>query len=540
MLRATQETAILTKVLDQKQEQVTEANQTLDALTASRNVAVTRYGFYQLLLGNTPTTPALYDSIAPATIPTEPLQSSGGVELIAEEMSELSLSTQAALNHSASGLMQTLAGIFSVIPTLSAKEAAEPVGVGGALSEIFGGLNLGAAAEAFARYLETVANYLTYQAWSAGKMGGYFRRQQEWTFQSNLAAAEIMQIDQQIAAANTRVTIATDELGVHNAQIANAQKVQDVLTAKLTNQQLYGWLITQVPSLYFQLYQLAYGAAKRAEIAYQRELGVQDSDYITFGYWDSLSKGLLAGDRLQLAIRQLEQAYLDQNQRDFEITRHVSLLLHDPGALMALKMMGECVVDLPEQLFDMDYPGQYLRMLKDVIPTILCVAGPYTSINCTLTLVSSKIRFDPSVNGSGGGYTERSGGADTRFIYNFGSTAAIATSHAQDDSGVFSVNFRDERYLPFETAGAVSRWMITMRSGRESSRRRGSACTARPLRRRCRTGYRCWACWRMIRTRRGPASTSRRPPRRATEAGDCALSRGQAWDARPCESSPCE
>ena len=41
-------------------------------------------------------------------------------------------------------------------------------------------------------------------------------------------------------------------------------------------------------------------------------------------------------------------------------------------------------------------------------------------------------------------------------------TQAIATSRAQNDSGLFEVNFRDERYLPFEYAGAVSRWMITM------------------------------------------------------------------------------
>jgi Tc toxin complex TcA C-terminal TcB-binding domain len=36
-----------------------------------------------------------------------------------------------------------------------------------------------------------------------------------------------------------------------------------------------------------------------------------------------------------------------------------------------------------------------------------------------------------------------------------GWAADMATSHAQDDSGVFSVNFRDERYLPFETAGVM-------------------------------------------------------------------------------------
>jgi receptor-binding and translocation channel-forming TcA subunit of Tc toxin len=39
---------------------------------------------------------------------------------------------------------------------------------------------------------------------------------------------------------------------------------------------------------------------------------------------------------------------------------------------------------------------------------------------------------------------------------------AIATSGGQNDSGMFEMDFRDERYLPFEGAGAVSRWRIEM------------------------------------------------------------------------------
>jgi hypothetical protein len=463
LLRATQETQILTLMTDMKQQQVNEAQANVAALSASRAVAVTRYSYYQLLLGaGTPATPAVGASINLATIPTEPPQSTGGVQLLSEEVSELSLSTQAALLHASAGLLQVLASIEAAIPNVSVGTDAQPFGVGTNLSVSFGGSNLASRTEAYVHAIETRANYLTYQAWSAGKMGGYFRRQQEWALQNNLAAGEIMQIDQQTQAAQVRVTIAQDDLSTHTQQVANAQKVQDYLTSKFTSQQLYGWMIGQVSSLYSQLYQLAYSTAKLAEVAYQRELSIAGSNYITFGYWDSLRKGLLAGDRLQLAVKQLERAYIDQHQREFEITRYVSLLLHDPAALIALKTTGECAVDLPEALFDTDYPGQYLRRLWDVSLIIPCVVGPYTSINCTLTLISSKIRFDPSTGNGSASYPEKPVNTDPRFIYNFGSTAAIATSHAQDDSGVFSVNFRDERYLPFETAGAVSRWQISM------------------------------------------------------------------------------
>jgi Tc toxin complex TcA C-terminal TcB-binding domain len=462
LLRASQEITIQNLIQTFKQDQLAEAQANVQALMAARNVPVARYTYYQMLLGNSgAAVPAVGASIAPASIPSQPTQDTGGVQLISEEQSEMALSGQAAVLHAGAGLLQVLASIQAVLPNVSIGTDIQPFGVGTNLGFSFGGSNLASSTEARVHGMETQANYLTYQAWAAGKMGGYFRRQQEWTLQSNLAAGEIMQIDQQINAANLRVTVAQDDLAVTAAQAANAQAAQAYLQNKFTNQQLYTWMVGQVSSLYSQLYQLAYASSQQAEIAYQRELGVPESNYITFGYWDSLRKGLLAGERLQLAIRQLELAYLNGNQREFEITRYVSLLLHDPAALMSLKTTGQCVVTLPEQLFDLDYPGHYLRRLRDVSLTIPCVAGPYTNLNCTLTLVSSKVRFDPATGGSPGGYAEGQG-SDPRFIYYSGATAAIATSHAQDDSGVFTVNFRDERYLPFETAGVISTWMLTM------------------------------------------------------------------------------
>ena len=41
-------------------------------------------------------------------------------------------------------------------------------------------------------------------------------------------------------------------------------------------------------------------------------------------------------------------------------------------------------------------------------------------------------------------------------------STSVATSTAQADAGVFDFSFRDERYMPFEGAGAVSEWQITL------------------------------------------------------------------------------
>jgi Tc toxin complex TcA C-terminal TcB-binding domain len=99
------------------------------------------------------------------------------------------------------------------------------------------------------------------------------------------------------------------------------------------------------------------------------------------------------------------------------------------------------------------------RRIKSVSLTIPCVVGPYTSINCTLTLLSSETRTK-SVPASP--YNKKATGDDPRFITNYAAMQSIATSTAQNDSGLFELNFRDERYLPFEGAGAVSFWRIDL------------------------------------------------------------------------------
>jgi hypothetical protein len=77
-------------------------------------------------------------------------------------------------------------------------------------------------------------------------------------------------------------------------------------------------------------------------------------------------------------------------------------------------------------------------------------------VNCTLTLLQSKIRTD-SVASSLPDYS-----SDSHFLVDYAATQSIATSSAQNDSGMFELNFRDERYLPFEGAGTISTWQIDL------------------------------------------------------------------------------
>lgn len=322
-----------------------------------------------------------------------------------------------------------------------------------------GGLTLGNAAQAAIEASESGANLLRLYGEMANVTGGYKRRQDDWKFQAKSAILELKQVEKQIAAAEIRLAIAEKDLENHDLQREQSKEVDDFLKSKFTNEELYNYMVQQISSVYFQSYQLAYNMAKKAQKCFEHELGIENASFIQFGYWDSLKKGLLAGEKLLNDLRRMEAEYLNRNRREFEITKHISLAQMAPLSLITLKETGKCDISLPEWLFDMDYPGHFMRRIKNVSISIPCVVGPYTGVNCTLSLSSSEIRMDATLL-DGTTYVKQPD--DVRFKTMFGVISSIATSNAQNDSGMFGLNFNDERYLPFEGAGVISTWKINM------------------------------------------------------------------------------
>ncbi|HYK20771.1 MAG TPA: hypothetical protein VEV42_08560, partial [Pyrinomonadaceae bacterium] len=198
--------------------------------------------------------------------------------------------------------------------------------------------------------------------------------------------------------------------------------------------------------------------AKKAEKVFRFERAVTSSNFIQPGYWDAGYDGLLAGEQLYVGLKQLEAAYHENRGYDYEITRHVSLRQINPVALLQLKQSGKCEFSLPEMLFDIDYPGHYKRRIKSVSLTIPCVVGPYVGLNASLRLLDNKFRNSSIATN----YPEKTDEADDRFQSYVIPISAIAASSGQNDSGMFELNFKDERYLPFEGAGAISRWRFEL------------------------------------------------------------------------------
>ncbi|MBO3093578.1 neuraminidase-like domain-containing protein [Cellulomonas dongxiuzhuiae] len=317
-----------------------------------------------------------------------------------------------------------------------------------------GGTLLAKAAELFAAQADGAAAEHSYRASVAAILAGHQRRAADWVEQAKAAANDITQATHQIAAAGTRVAIASAELRNHDLQAEQADEVDELMRSRFSNQELYAWMMQQVGDAHFRSYQLAYDVAKRAEQAYRHELGVDSTSFIRFGYWDSVRRGLSAGDHLLHDLKRMEVSYLNEDRRELEVVKHVSLRQLDGAALLRLRATGTCEFDVPESLLDLDFPGHYFRRLRDVAVSVPSVAGPYTGVNGTLTLLSSVVRNRPVASGD---YDAPENLAISRVPIQ-----SVVTHSGQEDNGRFDGTRPDDRYGPFEGAGALSRWRFTM------------------------------------------------------------------------------
>jgi hypothetical protein len=109
---------------------------------------------------------------------------------------------------------------------------------------------------------------------------------------------------------------------------------------------------------------------------------------------------------------------------------------------------GTCEFELTQKMFDDDYAGQnhYLRRIKTISVTLPAILGPYQDIRAVLKQTYSKVEM-----------ASTPGNAKD----NLRVSQQIALSSSLEDNGMFQLNFQDERYLPFEYTGAISRWSLT-------------------------------------------------------------------------------
>ncbi len=373
------------------------------------------------------------------------------------ETAAFGISTASTIIHTIGSVTDVLAGVLALIPQFNGGAS----GFGGSphVTVSYGSEQIAKAAELGAKVMYQTSAIMDKVSGLVSTQAGYVRRKDEWDFQRKQAENDLVQIGRQIAGAEIKIAMAEKELSNHELQIDNSKQTDEFMRSKFTNIDLYNWMITQLSGVYFQSYKMALDMAKKAEKCFRYELAQENTGFIQAGYWDSLYKGLNAAEKLSFDLNRMDGSYLNQNKREHEMTKTISLSLLDPVALIELKETGKCEVFIPESLFDMDCPGHYLRRIKSLSVSIPCIVGPYTSVNCKFTLMSSIVRKNTT---PGAGYFRDTVNEDARFVYNYSLVQSIVTSNAQNDSGLFEANLKDERYLPFEGQGVIGRWKIEL------------------------------------------------------------------------------
>lgn len=459
-LRAKHETNVFSIGLELKKHAVRESEASLEATEQSREAPAYRLKFYLDTLGIKAKVPAVEEDFNKETFRMEEPLTEGGLKLLSYEKLEMDKYAQAQSQQQDVGKMEILASVFHSLPLVASH--ATPLGCGVAIN--FGPPNIASAMQATGAALKLGADALTYQASSSGRKGASLRATYDRYLQLNQAGLELKTVDKQILAARIRLESAKRDLANYEKQIAQAVEYEDYLRSKFTNVELYAWMSSSVRSLHYDTYNHAYDLASKAVKAFKYERPRDVHDYLQPSYWDASREGLLSGEKLHYALKQLESAYQNERGYDYEITKHVSLRQLDPLALMQLREGRKCSFTIPEAVFDLDFPGHYLRRIKTVSISMPCVVGPYTSVSAVLRLTGHKYRINPGVSGGSSGYNENRSGAgeDPRFATSRVPVSSIATSSAMDDVGQFELNFRDERYLPFEGAGAISSWTLEL------------------------------------------------------------------------------
>jgi hypothetical protein len=323
-----------------------------------------------------------------------------------------------------------------------------------------GGCVWGASMSAAGGVLQLSAQATSVAAERIATSEQYRRRGEDWQIQYQQAQSEMDAIDNQLNALSIRQQASQTSLQQAQKQQQNLQATMNFLTTRFTSSSLYSWLCGQLSSLYCQAYDAVLSLCLSTQACWQYEMGDLTTSFVQTSTWNDSYHGLLVGETLQLNLQQMESAWLHRNQRRLELTKTISLkqLLED-SAFDNLVNTGSTAFSLSESLFDNDYPGHYLRQIKYLTISLPALVGPYQDVRMTLTQSGSSTLLKADINGVKYLNGDADGNA-ANVVANQRASQQIAVSSGLSDSGLFVLNFGDERYLPFEGTGAISDWQI--------------------------------------------------------------------------------
>jgi Tc toxin complex TcA C-terminal TcB-binding domain len=158
--------------------------------------------------------------------------------------------------------------------------------------------------------------------------------------------------------------------------------------------------------------------------------------------------GLTGSERLLRDIYQLDQYAFRTDQRKLQLTKTISLALLDPLGFQRVRETGLLRFRTPMTLFDRDFPGHYLRLIKRVRTSLIALVPPMQGIRATLsTTGTSRVVI---------------GGNTFKEVVVQRGPETVALSSPAGATGLFDLDAQPEMLVPFEHIGVDATWQFSL------------------------------------------------------------------------------
>jgi hypothetical protein len=359
-----------------------------------------------------------------------------------------------SLEHASIDALYVAARLYAGAAVLNASAAAV-VSPGTVWS--FGASNVSSLAQA-----ETAFGQLS-STWSqiSGLQSSFERRAQEWQYQQSLSRADEQIASQAVTVAQIGLMVSQQERVIAGLEYDHAVAGLEFLTNKFTSQELYDWMGGIWERVYRWFLQQATATAQLAA----NQLGFERQEvpppFIQSDYWNAAAEGATNGQpvdrrgltgsaRLLQDIYQLDQHAFEKNARKLHLTKTISLGQVAPLELQRFRHTGVLPFATILEMFDRDFPGHYLRLIKKVRTSVVALVPPSQGIRATLSSTGSSRAV------VGGGI----GPLQTVVVRR--DPQQVALTSAQNATGVFDLDPQPELLMPFEGLGVETHWELRM------------------------------------------------------------------------------
>lgn len=271
---------------------------------------------------------------------------------------------------------------------------------------------------------------------------------------------KITALDAKIAQTQARtaldgVLIATQDRAITAMKLDHAQAVAEFLTRKFTGLPLYEWMSGVLQDVYRFFLQQAAAIARLAEAQLAFERQEIPPPFIQGDYWAPPSslvaggstKGITGSERLLRDMYELDQYAFRTDQRKLQLSKTISLAQLDPLGFRRFQETGVMRFTVPGGLFDRDFPGHYLRLIKRVCLAVTAPIPPTQGIHATLTAIGvSRVVQGPSF--------------ETVVVAR--GPEMVALTSPSPSPGTFDLDSQPELLVPFEHIGVDTSWELSM------------------------------------------------------------------------------